>query len=122
MNIAASLMTMRAGIRRHPGTADAFGGPSEPLVNDFQADGVPCYVWVTQKRELMDVPQGGVEEIKGLFRFDADISHTDEIYEVKDRRGRDVIGGGTLFVDSVTERTNGANPSHKEVVLRRQKA
>ncbi len=112
-------MTMRASRRRNITANDDYGAPGAPSSTWEIVESIPCLVYVNAKREFeAGVKVGVVEEIKGIFRFDADIERGDQIYELKDRRSRTVLDG-ILDVDAVTPRTIEDCPSHREAILRR---
>ena len=116
---AASRMTMRATLKRSAGARDAFGGKAVP--QDWQAtsEAEPCFVWVPQQVQVADGQQMmALEEIRGIFRSDADIQAGDVLEGLRDRREREVLAG-RLAVTAVSQRTAGAAKSHLAVSLRR---
>lgn len=118
MRTASAFMTMRAEVRRNEAGKTPYGGKDRPgyvLV----ADGVPCFVRVVTRRELVDGKVMTGEALVGLFRHDADVLAGDRIEQVKDRRDR-VLFAGPLLVDGAPqEHYDGARMSHKEATLRR---
>lgn len=121
MSAIAGQLTMRAGIRRrNAATRDGYGHVSAAAEWQVVAEGVPCRVWVKSHNEVVDGKAVVVEEVGGVFRAGADVKREDELYELKDRRGREVFAG-RFTVDAVSERQLGASQSHLQVTLRRHR-
>lgn len=119
MSSFASLMVMRAEVRRNASGKDAYGH-KKPAGWQVVQGAMPCYVFISQETEVVDRQSVVVEVIKGYFRRNADIARGDQVVEVKDRRDR-VVVAGPLIVDEIAEKTEGAVASHKEVRLRRHR-
>ena len=119
MSQYSQFMTMRAMVRRNTSGKDDYGH-QKPAGFEMVQDSVPCYVWISQTKEFVDAKEVVVEVVKGYFRAGIDLQRDDQIVEVKDRRGR-VVMAGPLVVDSLNEKSQGASPSHVEVLLRRHR-
>lgn len=118
MSIAASVMTMRAEVRRNTAAADGHGHPGKPTYNVVQ-DNVPCFVWSRARQRIVDGrQQAEVEEFGAVFRGGSDILAFDRVEQVKDRRGR-VLFAGPFEVLTGTEKSDGAGVDHLAFNLRR---
>lgn len=116
---AAAKMTMRATIKRSSGALDSRGGRATPQDWQVVSEAEPCFVWAPQAVQVSDGAQVmTVEEIRGIFRSDADIQAGDVLEGLRDRREREVLAG-RLDVTTVTPRTVGAAKGHLAVALRR---
>lgn len=122
ISIARASMTMRANLQRDIAPADSYGGKAVTPVWSIIAAEAPCFVWISQKKEVAD---GGkivvVEEIRGIFPADVDIRSGDRVFSLQDRRGQTVVEQ-QLDVEAVSERSRGPKIDHKSVLLRRHRA
>jgi len=115
----STLMVMRANLRRNKAGIDTYGQPKEPAVWDYVGKEIPCFVWFKSRREVVDGQKIAiVEDIRGVFRSDADVKAGDQIDILADRRGRKIVEG-ILLVDSTSERTVDAVQAYRDVALRR---
>lgn len=114
-------MTMRANLQRNTSAADAYGGKAAPATWTTVDSAAPCFVWTSQKREVVDGTKVAVVEvIHGTFPASVDVRTADRLLTLQDRRGQTVLDG-PLEVDAVTERSAGPGQNHREVVLRRHR-
>jgi hypothetical protein len=116
---AANRMTMRATVKRSSGAADGYGAKAAPQEWQIVDDAAPCFVTSTSKRNDDDGTRVVADEqLRGIFRADADLQKGDRIEEIRDRRDR-VLVQGPMTVDAVTPRNGLAGISHLEADLRR---
>ena len=119
MSCFSALMVMRANLRRNKAGVDSYGQPKEPAAWDYVGKEIPCFVWFKNRREVVDGQKIAiVEDIRGLFRSDADVKAGDQIDLLADRRGRPVIEG-ILLVDSAAPGHLEASKAYTDVSLRR---
>lgn len=134
----ARQMTMRAVISRNASAADSYGHQAAPAELSEVAVDVPCFVWVENKREILDGQKSAIVElIRAVFRHGTDIRRTDRIIELTNRKGDDILAGffrndaisdigaetavnGSLQVEAIADRSAGSG-THMEVLLRRSK-
>lgn len=108
-------LTMRALLERNAEQGeDSWGQPLPPELA-VVAEALPCFVWSTSSRELIDGQKTAmVEDMRALFAPSADVREHDEIARVTDRQGA-VIVPGRLRIEGPVQRKHG----HQEAMLRR---
>lgn len=111
---ARQRMTMRATIERDQQAAeDPWGHPENP---DWQThlDRLPCSMWVHVETDVTDDNmQAVVEDRRAIFPLDTDLTPTDRIAQVADRRGQ-VLFDGPMRIRTVVRRAD-----HLEVLVDR---
>jgi hypothetical protein len=109
-----SRMTRRANLERNTTSGDdAWGQPLPPTWTPMPPP-VPCWLYTTAKREIVQ-NQGilVVEDIRAWFPLDADVQHGDRLAMVTDRLGQ-TLWPGPLEILTVIRR-----PDHVEALLER---
>ncbi len=110
---AAGNMTMRANIERNADTAtDADGHPEKP--NFQEHNQIPCRVFSKMRREVTDEEKiVMIEDLRGRFQRDADLTEDDRILSVVDRQNN-VLFAGPLAIRALIRRR-----TYVEAVLER---
>ena len=110
---AATNMTMRANIERNQDTADdAYGHPEKP--NFQKHNQIPCHVFSKMRRLVTDEEKiVMIEDLRGRFQRDADLSEDDRILSVVDRQNN-VLFAGPIAILALARRRG-----HIEAVLER---
>jgi hypothetical protein len=104
-------MTMRADVERATTTTDEYGQKGPPTWNPHIAD-LPCWLYTVAEREVMGEKTAVIEDLKLMIPRDTDITESDRINGVTDRRG-EVVRPGVLAIDAVVRRVD-----HLELVVR----
>ncbi|MDR6708168.1 hypothetical protein J2X73_002539 [Novosphingobium sp. 1748] len=109
-------LTMRAPVERNAATGkDAWGNP---VAADFQSIGtVALFAWSGGSREVKDGAKNAeIEDLRALFALGADIQPGDEMVNITDRTGIELIPGRLRIIGPVQRKH-----THLEAALRKVK-
>lgn len=111
----AGRLTMRAALERNSAAGeDDWGNPVPPVMAPI-GDPLPCFVWSTSSRELVDGNKTAmIEDMRAMFALGADVREGDVIAAVTDRAGGTIIPG-RLKIEGPVQRKH----SHLEAALQR---
>ena len=113
-------MTMRATIKRDAARETDPDGHPGPSDFDTVEANVPCRVWSKMRRSVDDSGKDVViEDIRGYFAHDTDISHDDRI-EVRDRLG-DLLFDGLAVLTVARQGSSTSQAAHQLVLFQRHK-
>ncbi len=100
---AAGNMTMRANIQRNADTeTDGYGHPEKP--NFETHNQIPCRVFSKMRKQFTDEEKViMIEDLRGRFHSDADLTEDDRILSVVDRQNN-VLFAGPLAIKALIRR------------------
>ncbi len=108
-------MTLRCTIQRdQTATTNAWNTKAKPNYQNHLTD-VACWFWTTTKREDTDAQREAViQDVRMMIPLGTDVTETDRINGITDRRGNSVVSG-VFDVEAVVKH----HLSHLELVLKK---